>query len=158
WCVYPLLSLVFNRLAPLITMGRMPCAALSAGARDSLMACSDLADNGPLPYTPTCTRYEQMPCPCLPNAYPSPARQRSMRRSCREWKQARAAAWRREAQGFEGVANGIKSAEEPEDFDLVCAVPPGRPPGGCATIVGVVAQGSALCCSSSGATKTGGRM
>src|SRR5215468_8259818 len=35
---------------------------------------------------------------------------------------------------------------------------PGRPPGGCATIVCVVAQGSALCCSSGGATKTGGRM
>src|SRR5437867_12225978 len=41
---------------------------------------------------------------------------------------------------------------------MVCAVPPGRPPGGCATIVGVVAQGSALCCRRSGATKTGGRM
>src|SRR5712692_5963667 len=35
---------------------------------------------------------------------------------------------------------------------------PGRPPGGCANIVCVVAQGSALCCSSGGATKTGGRM
>src|SRR5262245_23435629 len=35
---------------------------------------------------------------------------------------------------------------------------PGRPPGGCANIVGVVAQGFALCCSNSGTTKTGGRM
>src|SRR6267142_5279829 len=35
---------------------------------------------------------------------------------------------------------------------------PGRPPGGCAPIVCVVAQGSARCCRGGGATKTGGRM
>src|SRR5262249_34054608 len=97
-------------------MGRMPCAALSAGARDGLMACSDLADNGPLPYTPTCTRYEQMPCPCLPSAYPypSPARQRSMRRPCRERKHARTAAWRREPQGFEGSPTVAKARKRPK--------------------------------------------
>src|SRR5262249_61417495 len=111
-------------------MGRMPCAALSAGARDGLMACSDLADNGLLPYTPTCTRYEQMPCPCLPSAYPypSPARQRSMRRPCRERKHARAAAWRRGTQGLEGVANRGNGTAEPEDFGVVCDVPPDVPP------------------------------
>src|SRR5262252_4015192 len=41
---------------------------------------------------------------------------------------------------------------------VVCAVPPGRPPGGCAPIVCVGVQGSARCGSRGSATKPGGRM